>query len=61
MRGAEPGRDPSKPLRRDWERVRDEVLRRMVAAKFRTHTDIREVLLSTGDEAIVEDTTTDHS
>ncbi|MFF1648788.1 NADAR domain-containing protein [Streptomyces sp. NPDC058240] len=48
-------------MRRDGERVKDEVLRRAVAAKFRTHTDIRDVLLATGDEEIVEDTTTDHS
>ncbi|MER7417396.1 NADAR family protein [Micromonospora peucetia] len=60
LRAAELGRDSSKPLRRDWERVRDDVMRRAVATKFRTHADIRDILLSTGDEEIVEDTTTDH-
>lgn len=60
LRAAELGRDPSKPLRRDWERVKDDVMRRGVAAKFRTHDGIRDILLSTGDEEIVEDTTTDH-
>ncbi|MCQ6553588.1 NADAR family protein [Streptomyces sp. C10-9-1] len=60
LRAATLGRDPSRPLRRDWERARDDVMRRAVAAKFRAHPDIREVLLSTGDEEIVEDTTTDH-
>ncbi|MEI5522330.1 NADAR family protein [Streptomyces brasiliscabiei] len=60
LRAAELGRDPSKPLRRDWERVKDDVMRRAVGAKFRAHADIRAVLLSTGDEEIVEDTTTDH-
>ncbi len=35
-------------------------MRRAVAAKFRAHDDIRDILLSTGDEEIVEDTTTDH-
>ncbi|WP_432249665.1 NADAR family protein [Streptomyces sanyensis] len=60
LRAATLGRDPSRPLRRDWERVRDDVMRVAVAAKFRAHPDIREVLLSTGDEEIVEDTTTDH-
>ena len=29
-------------------------------AKFRAHADIHDILLSTGDEDIVEDTTTDH-
>ncbi|MGF1428650.1 NADAR family protein [Kitasatospora sp. LaBMicrA B282] len=60
LRAAELGRYRSKPLRRDWERVKDDVMRRAVATKFRVHPDIRAVLLSTGDEEIVEDTTTDH-
>ncbi|MFB7470471.1 NADAR family protein [Kitasatospora sp. NPDC056184] len=60
LRAAELGRDASRPLRRDWERVKDDVMRRAVTAKFRAHADIRAILLSTGDEEIVEDTTTDH-
>jgi len=60
LRAAELGRDSSKPLRRDWERVKDDAMRRAVATKFRAHADIRDILLSTGDEEIVEDTTTDH-
>ncbi|MCX4676437.1 NADAR family protein [Streptomyces sp. NBC_01433] len=60
LRAAELGRDASVPLRRDWERVKDDVMRRAVDAKFRTHADIREVLLATDDERIVEDTTTDN-
>jgi ribA/ribD-fused uncharacterized protein len=48
------GRDRSKPLRRDWEKVKDDVMRRAVLKKFETHADIREVLLGTGDEPIVE-------
>ncbi|MDH6125834.1 ribA/ribD-fused uncharacterized protein [Kitasatospora sp. GP82] len=35
-------------------------MRSAVAAKFRTHADIRDILLSTGDEEIVEDTATGH-
>jgi ribA/ribD-fused uncharacterized protein len=60
LRAAELGRDPSKPLRRDWEHVKDDVMRRAVAAKFRAHTDIRDILLATGHQELVEDTTTDH-
>lgn len=60
LRAAELGRDRSTALRRDWERVKVDVMRRAVEAKFRTHADIREILLSTGDEVIVEDTVTDH-
>ncbi|MFG2045609.1 NADAR family protein [Dactylosporangium sp. NPDC048998] len=60
LRAAELGRDRSRPLRRDWERVKDDIMRRGVAAKFATHADIRAVLLDTGDEELVEDTGTDH-
>ncbi|MBD3580183.1 NADAR family protein [Streptomyces sp. KD18] len=60
LRAAELGRDPFRPLRRDWERVKDDVMRRAVAAKFRAHADIRGILLLTVDEEIAEDTATDH-
>ncbi|MBV1855741.1 NADAR family protein [Catellatospora sp. NEAU-YM18] len=60
LRAAELGRDRSRPLRRDWERVKDDVMRRAVTAKFTAHADIRAVPLDTGDEEIVEDTGTDH-
>ncbi|MFI5843014.1 NADAR family protein [Catenuloplanes sp. NPDC051500] len=59
LRAAELGRDRARPLRRDWDRVKDDVMRRAVAAKFGAHADIRAILLSTGTEEIVEDTTTD--
>ena len=42
------------PLRKDWELAKDDVMRRAVLKKFETHADIREVLLGTGDEALVE-------
>jgi ribA/ribD-fused uncharacterized protein len=58
-RAAQLGRDPARPLRRDWERVKDDVMRRAVAAKFAANADIRAVLLATGDQQIVEDSPTD--
>jgi len=42
------------PLRKDWESAKDEIMRRAVLKKFETHADIREILLGTGDEPIVE-------
>ncbi|MDQ0370892.1 NADAR family protein [Catenuloplanes indicus] len=60
LRAAELGRDRSRPLRRDWDRVKDDVMRRAVTAKFTAHPGIRAVLLDTGDAEIVEDTGTDH-
>jgi len=48
------GRDRSHRLRPDWESVKESVMRRAVLCKFQTHADIRERLLSTGDEDLVE-------
>ena len=59
-RAADLGREPSRRPRPDWSRVRDEVMRRAVAAKFAAHADIRAVLLATGDETIVEDSPSDY-
>jgi ribA/ribD-fused uncharacterized protein len=60
MIAARLGRSRKRPLRRDWESVKVDVMRRAVLAKFEAHADIREVLLGTGDEAIVEETTNDY-
>lgn len=53
-RAADLGRVPSAPRRRDWELVKDDVMRRAVRAKFAAHPDIRETLLGTGEQEIVE-------
>lgn len=54
------GRDRSHPLRSDWEQVKDEIMQQAVLRKFETHTDIREILLATGDELIVENSPIDY-
>src|SRR5206468_1731000 len=51
-RAAEMGRERSRPLRADWEAVKDDVMRRAVLRKFEAHDDIRAVLLATGSEPI---------
>jgi ribA/ribD-fused uncharacterized protein len=48
------GRDRRLPLRPDWEQVKEGVMRRAVLRKFETHAQLRELLLATGDEEIVE-------
>lgn len=53
-RAAEMGRQRTRPLRPDWEQVKDDVMRAAVLQKFLTHADIRAILLSTGEEPIVE-------
>jgi ribA/ribD-fused uncharacterized protein len=59
MIAARMGRDRSKPLRADWERVKDEVMRRAVLAKFTQHAALRDTLLATGDAILVEHTRND--
>ena len=54
------GRSRSRPLRSDWEQVKDDVMRRAVLRKFEEHADIRAVLLATGDEVIVENAPSDY-
>lgn len=41
-------------LRDDWEAVKDGLMYQAVLAKFQQHPDLQEILLSTGDEEIVE-------
>ena len=59
MIAARMGRDRGKPLRADWEQVKDEVMRRAVLAKFTQHEELRNILLSTGDALLVEHTRND--
>ena len=59
MDAANMGRDRSRPLRDDWERVKDDVMYRALAAKFTQHPALREQLLATGDAPLVEHTAND--
>lgn len=59
MQAAKLGRDRSQKLRRDWESVKDGVMRKAVTAKFTQHAELRELLLSTGDAKLVEHTGND--
>ena len=57
---AKMGRDRTHPLRGDWESVKDDIMQQAVLKKFETHADLREILLSTGDEEIVENSPIDY-
>lgn len=57
---ADMGRDRSLPLRPDWETVKDDVMRKVVEAKFTQREEIRAILLDTGDEGLIEQTTNDY-
>lgn len=57
---AKMGRDRQRPLRQDWEQVKDDIMGKAVLCKFETHADIQKVLLSTGDEELVENSPIDY-
>ncbi len=54
------GRSRSLPLRSDWEQVKDNIMQKGVLQKFRTHENIREILLATGDELLMENSPIDY-
>jgi len=47
-------------VRAEWDSVKDEVMERAVRRKFELHAELRELLLSTGDEALQEAAPTDY-
>lgn len=59
MIAARMGRDRSKPLRPDWENVKDEVMARALYAKFTQHPTLHDQLLATADAHLVEHTKND--
>lgn len=59
MAAAKMGRDRSRPLRKDWEAVKDDIMRQAVRAKFEQHPELSELLISTGEAKIVEHTSND--
>lgn len=59
MQVAKMGRDRKRPLRKDWEEVKDEIMLEALRAKFTQHKDLKEILLGTGDAILVEHTKND--
>ena len=59
MEAARLGRERTRPLRPDWNRVRDAVMRPAVRAKFTQHPELRDALLATGTATLVEHTDND--
>lgn len=45
------------PLREDWEQIKDDIMPRAAYAKFTQNKNIRDILMSTGKETIIEKTT----
>jgi N-glycosidase YbiA len=53
------GRDRSRPLRPDWEAVKDNVMRVALYAKFSQHPSLTQELLGTGNAMLIEHTKND--
>lgn len=53
------GRERSRPLRRDWESAKRDVMRRALRAKFTQHADLRALLVGTRAARLVERTAND--
>lgn len=60
MFAARLGRSRKVPLRSDWEDIKLNVMRAALRKKFSTHPELRELLLGTGDEELVEDAPGDY-
>ncbi len=54
------GRSRKHPIRGDWEQVKEDIMRRALSQKFTEHGDLRQLLLGTGDEEIIENSPTDY-
>jgi N-glycosidase YbiA len=53
------GRSRQRPLRKDWETAKDEIMREALRAKFTQNEELRRILLETGDALLVEHTKND--
>jgi N-glycosidase YbiA len=53
------GRNPIHTLRPEWDALKPAIMYDAVLTKFMTHPDLAELLLSTGEEWIIEDSPTD--
>lgn len=59
MIAARLGRSRSRPLRKDWESVKVQVMRAALRAKFTQYESLRTLLLETGEARIIESTEND--
>ncbi|GAB4470136.1 MAG: NADAR family protein [Armatimonadaceae bacterium] len=56
---AEMGRDRSRPLRPDWNEVKEAVMAEALYAKFTRHPELAILLLETGDAPLIENSPID--
>jgi ribA/ribD-fused uncharacterized protein len=54
MKAAELGRSRKHKIRKNWDKMRDNVMYDALYAKFTQYAELRALLLSTGDAALIE-------
>lgn len=59
LEAARKGRDRKKKLKRNWESIKDNIMREVVLAKFEQHSDLKDLLLSTNEAKLIEHTEND--
>lgn len=53
------GRNPIHIVRKDWHELKTTIMYKVVFTKFKSHADLKTLLLSTGEELIIENSPTD--
>lgn len=59
MIAARMGRSRQRPLRNDWETVKEDIMREALKAKFTQNPSLRAMLLGTGEAELIEHTIND--
>jgi ribA/ribD-fused uncharacterized protein len=54
------GRDRNKPLREDWELVKESIMYKALKAKFTQHEELKNTLLGTKDTKLIENSPVDY-
>lgn len=54
------GRSRKFPIREDWEEVKDDVMRKALYAKFSQNKDIKNILVSTDNTKLIENSPNDY-
>lgn len=60
MLAAALGRDRKQKIRKDWESVKNNVMKKALIAKFTQHQQLKELLLFTNDAKLIEHTENDN-
>ncbi len=59
MKAAKLGRMRSVPIRKNWNKIKDNIMYDALKAKFTQYPELKELLLQTGDQKIIEHTVND--